>query len=40
MTAAKVKFVNKLQTTRKKAWDKFVENDLKENPWGAGSRWD
>jgi hypothetical protein len=35
MTAAKVKFVNKLQTTRKKAWDKFVENDLKENPWGV-----
>jgi hypothetical protein len=34
MTAAKVKFVNKLQTTRKKAWDKFVENDLKVNPWG------
>jgi hypothetical protein len=35
MTAAKVKFVNKLQTTRKKAWDKFVENDLKVNPWGV-----
>jgi hypothetical protein len=33
MTAAKVKFVNKLQTTRKKAWDKLRKNNLKVNPW-------
>lgn len=35
MTKAKIKFKENLDKARKKSLDKFAENDLKQNPWGA-----
>jgi hypothetical protein len=35
MTASKVKFSNKLQSTRRKSWERFAETDLNKNPWGV-----
>jgi hypothetical protein len=33
MTNAKIKFKEKMEKARTKSWDKFVENDLRKNPW-------
>jgi hypothetical protein len=35
MSAAKEKFKEKLNKARTRSWDRFVEQDLQKNPWGA-----
>jgi hypothetical protein len=35
MTAAKIRFADKLRATRQRSWEKFAETDLVTNPWGT-----
>jgi hypothetical protein len=34
MKTARERFKRKLAVARKKSWDRFVQHDLNENPWG------